>query len=116
MVNELDDCTPVDVLNILEPGQLESVDDLLERGKTQPIAWAWDLTFREGMTISFGVNRYDCDFFRDAFMEPKHAAYYRRLGAVPEDFDIEHFVEGDSGFDEIVRHRESLANAGVPGL
>ncbi|EON69801.1 hypothetical protein W97_09064 [Coniosporium apollinis CBS 100218] len=141
MANEPYDYTPVDVLNIMEPGQSETIDDLLDRGKTQRvqiligtenpqrlrqiparpeqlILWDWGKSFREGMAISFGVNWYDRNFFerrRDAFTEPKHAAYYRRFGAVPEDFDIKHFVEGDPGFDEeVVHHREPPANALIP--
>jgi hypothetical protein len=172
MANEPDDYTPIDVLNIMEPGQSATIDDLLERGKTQRVQiligtenpqrlgqipyahtrvritfkseealrecvrllrwsderlralpeqlmlWSWDRSFREGMAISFGVNWYDRNFFerrRDAFTEPKHAAYYRRFGAVPEDFDIKHFVQGDPGFDEeVLHHREPPAGAGIP--
>ncbi|KAJ5819488.1 hypothetical protein N7474_005079 [Penicillium riverlandense] len=166
MADKSDDCTvdvlhntPIDMLNISEPGQSETIEDLLERGKTQKVRiligsenpqhkcqipyartkawitfdkeealrecvrllrwsderlrslvaegpkWAWEKTFREGMTISFGVNWYDRNFFeqrRDAFTEPKHAAYYRRFGADPEDFHITHLVQGDPGFDEEV--------------
>jgi hypothetical protein len=85
-------------------------DERLRALPEQLILWSWDRTFREGMTISFGVNWYDRPFFerrRDAFLEPRHAEYYRSFGARPEDFSVQHFVEGDPGFEEEVAHHRA---------
>jgi hypothetical protein len=93
-------------------------DERLRAQPEQLVMWSWDRSFREGMTISFGVNWYDRDFFerrKNAFTEPKHAAHYRSFGATPEDFDVKHFVKGEPGFDEeVLHHREAPDNAGIP--
>jgi hypothetical protein len=162
------DCSTTDVLNILEPGQSETIDDLLERGKLQKvrillgtesperkghvpyartnaritfdneaalrecvrllrwsderlralpdqrILWDWSVTFRDGMTISFGVNWYDREFFekrKDAFTEPKHAAYYMKFGAKPGDLNIKHIIKGDKEYEkEVLKHMGKTDN------
>lgn len=70
-------------------------DDRLRARPDQLILWDWSRSFREKMTISFGVTWYDREFFekrKDAFMEPQHATYYAYFGAKPEDFKMEHEI------------------------
>jgi hypothetical protein len=86
---------------------LQWSDERLRALPEQLLRWSWDRTFREGMTISFGVNWYDLEFFkqrRDAFLEPEHAAFYKSFNASPRDFKVEHFVKGDPGFEQEVEH------------
>jgi len=73
-------------------------DERLRKRPDQLMLWQWDHSFREGMTIQFGVNWYDAAFFerrRDAFREPSHTRYYRMFGASPDDFKIEHVILGE---------------------
>lgn len=70
-------------------------DDRLRARPNQLILWDWARSFREDMTIYFGVTWYDKEFFeqrKDAFMEPGHASYYGYFGAKPEDFRMEHEI------------------------
>lgn len=72
-------------------------DERLQARPEQLLLWEWNVSFREGMTIFFGVNWYDKAFFekrQHAFVEPSHAAYYSVFGAKPEDFKIRHEVYG----------------------
>jgi hypothetical protein len=72
-------------------------DDRLRARPDQLILWEWQSSFREGMTIHFGVAWYDREFFekrKNAFMEPQHANYYAYFGAKPEDFKMEHEIFG----------------------
>lgn len=60
-------------------------------------AWEWERTFREGMTIVFGVRWYDRAFFeqrKDAFKNDSHRSYYKRFGATPERFKVTHDLLG----------------------
>lgn len=71
--------------------RLQHLDKLLD--------WEWNKTFREGMTIFFGVNWYDRAFFeqrKDAFKEPTHASYYAVFGATPESLEMKHIVLAES--------------------
>ncbi len=73
-------------------------DERLRARPEQLLLWECQSTFRESMTIHFGVNRYDQDFFerrQEAFREPTHAAYYARFGATPDDFRMSHMVLAD---------------------
>jgi len=68
-------------------------DDRLRARPDQVFLWEWTRSFRDRMTIHFGVNWYDKDFFekrKNAFMEPRHASYYAFFGARPEDFKMVH--------------------------
>jgi hypothetical protein len=72
-------------------------DERLRARPEQLLLWDWQNTFREGMTISFGVNWYRQEFFearKEAFREPGHAAYYARFGAAPDDFTMDHEILG----------------------
>jgi hypothetical protein len=71
--------------------RLQHLDKLLD--------WEWNKTFREGMTIFFGVNWYDRAFFeqrKDAFKEPTHASYYAVFGATPDGLEMRHVVLDES--------------------
>ncbi len=69
-----------------------------ERLRARPdlrILWSWEITFREGMRISFGVNWYNADFFherKDAFREPSHLRFYEMFGATPEALHLRHEI------------------------
>jgi hypothetical protein len=74
-------------------------DDRLRARPEQLIAWEWDVTFREGMTIYFGVAWYDREFYarrKDAFLEPQHSAYYAMFGATQDRLKMTHTVLGES--------------------
>lgn len=74
-------------------------DDRLRARPDQLIRWEWESTFRDGMTISFGVSWYDAAFFekrKDAFKEKQHTQYYAMFGATPERFKMEHQIFGGS--------------------
>ena len=61
------------------------------------ILWDWDRSFRDGMKITFGVARYDREFFdrrKNAFKEADHVAYYGMFGATPDRFKMKHKVLG----------------------
>ena len=70
-------------------------DDRLRARPDQMILWDWSKSFREGMTIYFGVTWYDKEFFekrKNAFMEPEHSSYYGYFGAKPDDFQMTHEI------------------------
>lgn len=70
-------------------------DDRLRARPEQLILWDWSRSYRERMTIYFGVTWYDREFFekrKDAFKDPQHANYYSFFGAKPEDFKMQHEV------------------------
>ena len=70
-------------------------DDRLRARPDQLILWEWASSFREKMTIYFGVAWYDREFYekrKNAFMEPQHANYYAYFGAKPEDFKMKHEI------------------------
>jgi len=70
-------------------------DDRLRARPEQMILWDWQRSFREGMSIYFGVAWYDKEFFerrKDVFEEPSHVAYYSMFGATPDRFKMEHQV------------------------
>lgn len=72
-------------------------DDRLRARVEQMILWDWSVSFREGMTIYFGVNWYDKEFFdarRNAFNDPAHRSYYAMFGASSDDFVMEHEIFG----------------------
>ncbi len=55
------------------------------------IAWTWDLTTREGMTIKFAVNWYEKDFFeqrKDSFKDDNHISYFKMFGKDTSDMDV----------------------------
>lgn len=70
-------------------------DERLRLRPEQLVLWEWSSSFREGMTISFGVNWYDKEFFetrKDVFKNPEHRGYYAMFGASADDFELEHVV------------------------
>lgn len=70
-------------------------DDRLRARPEQLLRWEWERSFREDMSIYFGVSWYDKEFFelrKDAFTEPQHANYYAYFGAKPKDFKIRHEI------------------------
>lgn len=70
-------------------------DERLRARPDQRILWDWQRTFRDGMTISFGVNWYNQDFFearKDAFANPEHRGYYAMFGAQARDFVMNHVI------------------------
>jgi hypothetical protein len=70
----------------------ESDEELAKRPDALKM-WDWAKTFRVGMTIQFGVNWYDIEFFnqrKDAFKNPKHVAIYEKFGATPAQFKVNH--------------------------
>jgi hypothetical protein len=72
----------------------ESDEELAKRPDALKM-WDWAKTFRVGMTIQFGVNWYDIEFFnqrKDAFKTPKHVAIYEKFGATPDQFKVVHKV------------------------
>lgn len=72
-------------------------DERLRKRPDQLILWDWSKTFREDMTITFGVNWYDQAFFesrKETFRNPQHRDYYSMFGANPESFRIEHVIAG----------------------
>ena len=74
-------------------------DERLRARPEQLIAWEWEKTFREGMTIYFGVAWYDYEFYKrrkDAFLEPEHQGYYAMFGATPDRLKMSHTVLGDT--------------------
>src|SRR5687768_16306694 len=57
-------------------------DDRLRARPEQMLLWEWNRSFRDGMTIQFGVAWYDREFFerrKDAFKEAGHIAYYAQF-------------------------------------
>jgi hypothetical protein len=77
--------------------QLRWSDERLRARPEQLLLWSWNLTFRDGMTISFGVNWYDKAFFerrKEAFKEPGHTKFYKLFGATADDFRVTHEVLG----------------------
>jgi hypothetical protein len=72
-------------------------DERLRARPDQLILWDWQRTYRDGMTIHFGVSWYDKEFFehrKDAFTEPGHTTYYAAFGASAKDFQMEHEILG----------------------
>jgi hypothetical protein len=70
-------------------------DERLKARPDQLLLWDWNVTFREGMEIQFGVNWYDKNFFelrKEAFQNPQHAAYYAAFGAKASDFKLNHQI------------------------
>ena len=70
-------------------------DERLRARPDQLILWDWQSSFRDKMTIYFGVSWYDEEFFakrKNAFTEPQHAGYYSMFGAKAEDFKMKHRV------------------------
>jgi hypothetical protein len=70
-------------------------DERLRARPDQLVQWRWDMSHREGMTISFAVVWYDQAFFerrKDAFKEPAHAGYYAMFGATPDRFEMTHEI------------------------
>jgi hypothetical protein len=73
-------------------------DDRLRARPDQRILWDWTSSFREGMTIFFGVNWYNREFFearKNTFNNPEHRGYYAKFGAKPEDFIMNHVIVGE---------------------
>lgn len=57
------------------------------------VLWNWQESYRQGMTISFGVAWYDKTFFesrKDAYTNANHAEYFKRFGATPKNFKVSH--------------------------
>ena len=72
-------------------------DERLRARPDQMLLWEWNRSFRDKMSIFFGVAWYDRDFFerrKGAFLESKHVSYYAMFGASPDRFDIRHEVLG----------------------
>ncbi|WP_155253307.1 hypothetical protein [Bradyrhizobium japonicum] len=70
-------------------------DERLRARPDQRILWDWQMTWREGMTIYFGVNWYNREFFearKDAFLNPEHQSYYAMFGATADQFKIRHVI------------------------
>jgi len=66
-----------------------SDERLIALGST--ISWSWERTIREGMSISFGVNWYDKEYFlkrKDAFKDSNHLSYFRMFGKSTSDMQI----------------------------
>lgn len=66
-----------------------SDERLLAMGST--IAWAWEATVRDGMTIRFAVNWYDKTFFEDrkeSFRDKNHLSYFKMFGKNTSDMKI----------------------------
>ncbi len=73
-------------------------DERLRARPEQLLAWEWERTFREDMTIYFGVAWYDREFYmrrKDAFLDPQHVSYYAMFGATPDRLKMTHTVLGD---------------------
>jgi len=79
-------------------GCIESLRQSAEELKKRPDEkrlWLWNLTYREGMTISFSINWYDKDFFekrKGAFKNQNHQSYLTRFGASPDKIKVVHRV------------------------
>ena len=70
-------------------------DVRLRMREDQRLLWDWQPTFRQGMTIYFGVNWYNRDFFenrKDAFRNPEHESYYAMFGVSASDFQMQHDI------------------------
>lgn len=66
------------------------------RSRTDPvILWAWQISYREGMTMEFSVAWYSKEYFearKDAFKDTTHANYYSKFGLAPKDIKTKHVV------------------------
>jgi hypothetical protein len=74
---------------------LRASDEELKRRPESLRAWEWTITYRESMTIHFGVNWYDRDFFerrKDAFRSDRHVEMFKAFGATPDRFKVDHEV------------------------
>jgi hypothetical protein len=74
---------------------LRASDEELKKRPESLKLWEWDATYREGMTIYFGVNWYDQAFFqqrKEAFRTPRHAEIYKSFNATPDRFKVVHEV------------------------
>jgi hypothetical protein len=74
---------------------LRESDEELKRRPDSLKLWSWEITYREGMTIHFGVNWYDRAFFeqrKEAFRTDRHAAIFKKFNATPDRFKVVHEV------------------------
>jgi hypothetical protein len=74
---------------------LRASDEELRKRPESLRAWEWTITYREGMTIHFGVNWYNRDFFeqrKDALRSDRHVEMFKAFGATPDGFKVVHEV------------------------
>jgi hypothetical protein len=67
----------------------------------QRILWDWERIFKEGITISFGVNWYNKEFFdarKDAIRDQEHQDYFSIFGASANDFEVTHEITEAASF------------------
>lgn len=66
------------------------------RARTEPsILWAWQMSYRKGMTVEFSVAWFGKEFFeerKDQFTDESHASYYKKFGLTVEDIKTRHEI------------------------
>ncbi|RNC82362.1 MAG: hypothetical protein ED559_11450 [Phycisphaera sp.] len=75
-------------------------DDRLRARPDQLLHWDWNSSFREGMTIKFGVSWYTREFFesrKDAFKDESHSSYFAHFGANADDMVVKTEIVGATG-------------------
>jgi hypothetical protein len=74
---------------------LKESDEHLKNRPEELKLWAWDKTYREWMTIHFGVAWYDYGFFQDrkgAWKDANHLRDYAKFGAKLDQLRLRHEV------------------------
>lgn len=75
--------------------QLKASDAEMAKRPDSQQKYDWICVWRRGMTLDFGVAWYDKEFFdqrKDAYKSATHEELFKKFGAKPTDFKIEHQV------------------------
>lgn len=70
-------------------------DERLRARLDQLMLWEWEDTYRQDMTIHFGVRWFTRAMFearKDAFKDTRHESYYAAFGAKASDFKTKHEI------------------------
>ncbi len=62
--------------------------------------WDWQKAMYKDLTVRFGVEWYDKDFFsqrKEAYLSPEHASMYSEFGATVNDIRVEHLWTDEEG-------------------
>jgi len=62
--------------------------------------WDWTRAMFKELTVRFGVEWYDKDFFeqrKEAYLSAEHVSMYSQFGATVNDFTVEHYLTDEDG-------------------
>lgn len=79
-------------------------EEILREREDSEIKYEWENIYRRSLLVTFDVNWYDIEFFRDrknAYRVGPHAFVFQRFGAVADDFLLRHHVSKPSSCERL---------------